>query len=312
LNLIGLIHHDGKNLSDAFDSYNQAFSLYEESQDNQGIAESLINIGLVHQERMLYSEAIKNYQEGLRIYNSLGDKVKAAKILHTIGYISYKHRKYSDAMRYYEDALDNLDLSKPEEVVIGEFIKKALKKANRNFIVKQVLKYEFENQDRITSKIWDNEVNTFMVRKLDVDINETTHYRRFLNKKIKYDEMDIEELNFLGKEIIDQLGDRFDHQLSLYDLVVKLNMNLKKAKKLGQYLLDHKIINNFPRVPRNPINIDFIEVEDISIKPKLLEKDSRKTLIKNPLEERIHIDEIKKEFNLSFRKSVSNKIVLFT
>ena len=123
-----------------------------------------------------------------------------------------------------------------------------------------------------------------MVKELKVEINKTDYYHNLINKSMSFRKSDIEELNSLGRKIIEKFKNP-----TLYDLIVSLKLNLKTAKQVSKFLKNQKMIKKLPLIPVKSLIIssdsDISQIEEILIKrsilTKLLEISSRKMLKKD-------------------------------
>ncbi|MFX1388219.1 MAG: hypothetical protein ACFE9M_13455, partial [Promethearchaeota archaeon] len=197
------------------------------------------------------------------------------------GLINFLQGNYLSALKYNEKALKLLDSSGLGEIKTTESITEMIKESKDNYIVKKILEFEYENQKEIPPKKWVDRVNEYMVKELNVDTNYTDYYHKLINKSMKYKKDEIEELDSLGRKIIEKIS-----KPTLYDLIVNLELNLKTAKQVGSFLKKHKMIKDFPIIPvESPVisvDSDINQIEEELIKrtilPKLLEKSSRKML----------------------------------
>ena len=156
-----------------------------------------------------------------------------------------------------------------------------IKESKDNYIVKEILKFEYENQHDIPPKEWVKRVNDYMVKELKVEITKTYYYHNLINKSRSYKKDVIEELNLLGRKIIEKFSTP-----TLYDLIVNLNLDLNTAKQVGRFLKNQKLIKKFPIIPIESLGVSsepaISQIEEKLLKrtilPKLLEKGSRKML----------------------------------
>ncbi|TFG23750.1 MAG: hypothetical protein EU529_06445 [Promethearchaeota archaeon] len=103
-------------------------------------------------------------------------------------------------------------------------------------LVKRVLKFEYDNQRKA------NKVD--MLHELDFKIDEIRNYFKIIDQRISYKKEEIEELEKYAEQVIKQFPSP-----TLYDLIISFNLNYEKAIKLGQYLIEERIIKDFPDYP---------------------------------------------------------------
>ncbi|MHA2182884.1 MAG: tetratricopeptide repeat protein, partial [Promethearchaeota archaeon] len=272
---IGNIYHVQDNSSEALKNYKEALHIYEEINDLRGSATCNNNIGLICQENKNHKEALRYFEDAIKIYDALDDKEKKSKTLVNVGLIHFYHGNCRKALKQYEKALNigESDLTK----VINDNIKVTID----NLTVKQILEFEYKNRRELSPKKWLETINSYLIEELNIGIKEVRYYHNLISKPMDYKKNEIKELTRLGGEILKKVSNP-----TLFDLIVKLKLNLETAKKVGQFLKKQKKIEEFRTIPaKSPLvssKGDISQVEEDLIKrtilPKLLEKSSKRML----------------------------------
>ncbi len=103
-------------------------------------------------------------------------------------------------------------------------------------LVRKILKFEFVNQRQITK--------VEMADELNFSISEIATYIKIINQNISYNKGEVLELKNYADEVI-----KLFSTPSLYNFIISLNLDYKKAVKIGQYLIKEGWINDFPNFP---------------------------------------------------------------
>lgn len=276
---IGNVFHVQEKLPEALRKYVEALQIFEQLNELKGITTCHNNIGLIYQDQGDYNNAVRYFKDVIEIYDAIDDKETKAKTLVNIGLIYFIQANYLTAVKYYEKTLPILtDLG---EIKTINVIEEKIKESNDNYIVNKILKFEYENQQNVPPKKWVKQVNNYMVKELNIEINKTDYYHNFMKKSLNYKKTEKKELDSLGRKIIEKFS-----KPTLYDLIINLKLNLKTAKKVGKFLKDYKMIKKFPKFPAERVAVsrepEFNQIEEKLIKrtilPKLLEISSRKML----------------------------------
>ncbi|MFX1365922.1 MAG: toll/interleukin-1 receptor domain-containing protein [Promethearchaeota archaeon] len=119
-------------------------------------------------------------------------------------------------------ALDKKDLCK--ELKIQEILRK-------------ILEFEHENKREITKKE--------LIKLFDIKFRKTNNYFNLLNEEIDYEESEISKLEAISEKLI-----KTEANLTLSNLVINSGLDLITAKKIGKFLVDHQVIDEFPRVAK--------------------------------------------------------------
>jgi len=86
-----------------------------------------------------------------------------------------------------------------------------------------------------------------------MDKERREYFLSILEKStVKYNPDEMKEIESLIQKISDKLE---KDQLSLYTFVVLLGFDLETAKKMGYYLIDTGVLDNFPRIPSKNIKM---------------------------------------------------------
>jgi hypothetical protein len=85
--------------------YEKARSLFEETQNPEGIARCLNNLGVLLAERGDYEDALGLYDRSLKIHQSADDKVGISKCLNNIGEIHRSMGNHEGAEKLYQQSL---------------------------------------------------------------------------------------------------------------------------------------------------------------------------------------------------------------
>jgi len=190
---------------------------------------------------------------------------------------------YSEAIEQLDYILESADLFNFEEIKSLAFEKlKNLRdpdEVHRN--IKKILEYEFENQREITK--------AEMVNQLDLEISEVEYYSKLLTNPVDYEQSETKNFEQLAMKILKKYIEP-----SLYDLVVTLNYNLETAQKIGKFLRDKYLIEEFRIFP---VVEKYVEagrkVEDLVVFLGYAEKDADLFKIKEISTELKSYEEIK-------------------
>ena len=85
--------------------HGECLAVYQELNNQQGVAIALNNLGLVAQNQGNYAEAGTLYQESLAIHRSLNNKLGIAHTLHNLGEVTYEQGEYAAARLLHEESL---------------------------------------------------------------------------------------------------------------------------------------------------------------------------------------------------------------
>jgi len=85
-----------------------------------------------------------------------------------------------------------------------------------------------------------------LIRIVDLNIKDIEIYEELINQLPKESFSENQEIKNKASEAIK----RFDDP-SLYDLLLTLNYDIETARKVGKYLIDSNMINEFSRVPKD-------------------------------------------------------------
>ena len=107
--IIGNLHYDMANLSEAYFFYMQSLNAYERENDQLGIARMENNLGNVSTDMGRFFEAEKHYQKAYTIYRENGLSTEEYGALSNIGMIYYKRELYDSALIYYQEVMNQLD-----------------------------------------------------------------------------------------------------------------------------------------------------------------------------------------------------------
>ncbi len=121
-----------------------------------------------------------------------------------------------------------------EKVIRAE----GLEAIRRHCQVKRILHWEKEHQ-RSIEKIE-------LIRELHINFENVDYYYDLLNASGEYL---TEECPQLGRDCEEAVRNCKIEVLTLYELVVEQGFDISTAKKVGQFLLDRKVIKKFPRIP---------------------------------------------------------------
>jgi len=139
-------------------------------------------------------------------------------------------------------------------------------------LIKKVLKFEYDNQRKI--------LKTEMINKLDFTMDDVERYYEIIEQKIDVSKDEKQELKNHAESIIKQFPSP-----TLYDLIITLKFNYKKARKIGLFLIKEGWIRNFP---------DFHIKEEKLVEKLSIEK--VKKMVK--VSDRIKLDMMRKALKL--------------
>jgi adenylate cyclase len=104
-NTMGLIYLNQGINSEALKKFSNAFNIWEEIRDKQGIAYYHINVGVLNNNQGNYPEALKNYFASLKLFEELGDKNGKGSSLGNIGNIYTIQGNYTEALKYFQKSI---------------------------------------------------------------------------------------------------------------------------------------------------------------------------------------------------------------
>lgn len=108
LKTMGILHYYQQNFRQSQEYNEQAFALYKELDDQDGVAAVLNNIGLIYERQGDFSQALKKYNESARIFGLLKDGRKKQTIaLSNIGNVYYTLGRFDKALEFLSQALNN-------------------------------------------------------------------------------------------------------------------------------------------------------------------------------------------------------------
>ena len=105
-NNIGLIYHEQGNIPMALKYYHKALKIREHIGNKKGIANSLNNIGFTYESQKNIPMALMYFNKSLDIYKELGDKKGIASSSNSIGFIYQNKGDIQKAREYHEQALE--------------------------------------------------------------------------------------------------------------------------------------------------------------------------------------------------------------
>lgn len=280
MNNIGMIYQVQNNYTEALDWYKRALQVEEQIGSQSGKATSLNNIGMLYQSRGDYPEALKLYEEALQIAEQLGDLWGKATNLYNIGMIFQAQGNFPEALTKFKTAYEILTQLQLGESSLACAIEERIeisKWEEEKKIIKQILEYEFKNQEFITKRA--------MVKEFNIKITKTAYYLDFLNISIDYEPSEIPQLELFSEELI-----KNDEELTMYNLIVELGFDLLTTKKIAKFLLDYEIIEKFPRFSKKEL--------------KIVEKDKKVKVI---TQKSLKSADILENIDLSVPKQISRK-----
>jgi len=119
--------------------------------------------------------------------------------------------------------------------LINEYIVEELEEKTQKII--KILEYEIKNGQQPSNKE--------MIRFCDVHIDEIDEYEMLINELPSESVSDDIDIKNKANEAIKQ----FDVP-SLYDLLKTLQYDIKTARRVGKYLIDHQMVNELLRTPK--------------------------------------------------------------
>ncbi|MCX5861519.1 MAG: tetratricopeptide repeat protein [Deltaproteobacteria bacterium] len=90
----------------AKDKFQQALKIFEQSNDQKGIARTLHSIAFIEDKFGNYAKALEYYEKSLPIFRKIGDVKGEGVTLNNIGLVYNSWGQYSKALEYYEKALE--------------------------------------------------------------------------------------------------------------------------------------------------------------------------------------------------------------
>lgn len=120
--------------------------------------------------------------------------------------------------------------------LIDNLIKEELKQKTEKII--KILQFEMEKEEKPSGKE--------LLRIADLNIEDIEVYEELMNQIPKESFSENQEIKNKASEAINKFDDP-----SLYDLLLTLNYDIETARKVGKYLIDSNMINEFSRVPKD-------------------------------------------------------------
>ncbi len=103
---IGITYYFQGKYMEALDFYRQSLKIFEETNDNVGIANMFSNIGVIYYDQGDDLKALENYLQSLKFAELTGDKLRILTALNNIGGVyNIKEATYDKALQYYLKAL---------------------------------------------------------------------------------------------------------------------------------------------------------------------------------------------------------------
>ncbi len=102
---IGRLHRETGRLADAAKHLSAALSLFEEADDQRGVASTLDDIGKLHWLRGDYPQALEHTQRALTMRRKLGDRRSIALSLNNLGLVYQDSGQFKPALECFEQAL---------------------------------------------------------------------------------------------------------------------------------------------------------------------------------------------------------------
>lgn len=102
---IGLVYYAQADYPGAIDHYSQSLIIYTEIDDNIGIAKVLNNLGLIYSSIGDYEAALENYNRSLQIMKTLNDQKSIGASLNNIASIYSAYGDYDLSIAYYEESI---------------------------------------------------------------------------------------------------------------------------------------------------------------------------------------------------------------
>ena len=102
---LGFLAQVTGNVAEARCLYNDSLKIFQELRDKSGVAKSLHNLGFLAQVTGELAEARRLYDETLKIKQELGDKNGVAKSLHQLGMLAQETGELAEARQLYGESL---------------------------------------------------------------------------------------------------------------------------------------------------------------------------------------------------------------
>jgi signal transduction histidine kinase len=103
--LMGLIHEEAYQSTNALDFYRKSLGLYIESGNKKGQANQLLNIGISMRYMRNFGDALENIMESLKISRQISDSTTMVEALLAMGFVYLFVEKYEDAIKAQQEAL---------------------------------------------------------------------------------------------------------------------------------------------------------------------------------------------------------------
>ncbi|MBI5207876.1 MAG: tetratricopeptide repeat protein [Candidatus Firestonebacteria bacterium] len=95
-----MIYQNEGNYDDAFNHYQKSLKIFDNIEDNDGVASSFHEIGRVYQKKGNYDEALKHYQKSLEIKEKIKDMQGIAMTYGSIGTLYFDKKEYIPALKF--------------------------------------------------------------------------------------------------------------------------------------------------------------------------------------------------------------------
>ncbi|WP_405209325.1 tetratricopeptide repeat protein [Aquimarina sp. LLG6339-5] len=103
--IIGVAYWAQGHLNKALTYLNNSYKLYDNIEDQVGLANTKLNIGMVYADLKEYTKALNFYEEAINEFTALGLKGRIATTFSKIGTILIEQQKDEEALKYLTDAL---------------------------------------------------------------------------------------------------------------------------------------------------------------------------------------------------------------
>lgn len=107
-NNIAIYYRNKGEITLALETLHKSLKLYEQTKNQEGIANCLINIGSIYAQQKNHEKAIDYFSKSLKKYELTNNKIGAAACLNNIGGIYNSMSKQADALKFYYKSLDIL------------------------------------------------------------------------------------------------------------------------------------------------------------------------------------------------------------
>lgn len=227
---LGKIYNEEGNFFQAKINFEKAIEI----NPNREIAwELLANLYKSHDK---FTEAVDCYRKMLEIFPS------NALAWNALGELYIKTSDYSNADECFRKALeiqpDNQQFSTNLNILrikIKINLNDLRIKIKRN--LESILKFEYDHQREMTK--------SEMINILHFTIDELIYYLNKIDSTIEYEAENIPQLKVEVEKVIEKFN-----RPTLYDLLINLGYDFVAAKKIGHYMVDSGLIEEFPRVPK--------------------------------------------------------------